>query len=163
MSEARQVAFSLGGNIGDREQALRDAIAALDQVDGLQITAVSPFYRTAPWGKTDQDWFLNACAIGATHLEPAALLAAVQEIENRLGRIREEHWGPRVIDIDIIALEGVEQTGQDLILPHPRALERAFVLVPLAAIAPDLKLGSRVVSDLLAALPRIEGDVTLLA
>jgi 2-amino-4-hydroxy-6-hydroxymethyldihydropteridine diphosphokinase len=159
MSVARQVAFSLGGNLGDREQAIGNAVAALNAVNGLNITALSPLYQTAPWGKTDQDWFLNACAVGRTTLPASALLQAVQGIENRLGRVREERWGPRLIDIDIIALDGVAHDDEDLTLPHPRAAERAFVLVPLADIAPDLMIGKMKVRDILLALPRVEGDV----
>ncbi len=155
----REVAFSLGGNIGDREGFLRAALDALRATEGLEINAVSRLYATAPWGKEDQNGFLNACALGRTTLSPKTLLAAVQAIENRLGRVREERWGPRVIDIDIIALGEEVSNDPALTLPHPRAAERAFVLVPLAEIAPDLKLGKDTVADILARLPRVEGDV----
>ena len=105
---------------------------------GIELAAVSRLYRTAPWGKTDQDWFVNACALAWTTLAPEALLDRVKALEVELGRKPGERWGPRVIDIDIIAYDDVAlyTTGR-LTLPHPELFNRAFVLVPLAEIAPE--------------------------
>ena len=105
---------------------------------GIELAAVSRFYRTAPWGKIDQDWFVNACALGRTRLEPEALLERIKALEVELGRAPAERWGPRVIDIDLIAYGDVTLKTERLTLPHPELFNRAFVLVPLAEIAPDL-------------------------
>ncbi len=105
---------------------------------GIELTAVSRFYRTPPWGKTDQDWFLNACALGRTTLKPEALLERVKRLEVELGREPTERWGPRVIDIDLIAYGDLALKTERLTLPHPELFNRAFVLVPLAEIAPGL-------------------------
>ena len=132
-----ELVLALGGNVGDKAGALRRALAALDDEPGIALVAVSRFYRTPPWGKTDQDWFVNACALARTDLEPEALLDRVKAIETALGRSPGERWGPRLIDIDIIAYDDVAMRTDRLDLPHPEALNRAFVLVPLAEIAPE--------------------------
>ncbi len=100
--EAR-VVLALGGNVGDKVASLRRALGALASEPGIELAAVSRFYRTAPWGKTDQDWFVNACALARTSLKPEALLERVKALEVELGRAPAERWGPRVIDIDLIA------------------------------------------------------------
>ena len=105
---------------------------------GSSSPRVSRLYRTAPWGKTDQDWFVNACALGLTRLAPEALLERMKALEVDLGRVSTERWGPRVIDIDLIAYDDVSLKSERLTLPHPELFNRAFVLVPLAEIAPDL-------------------------
>ncbi len=139
------VALALGSNVGDKTGALRRALAALDAEAGIRLIAVSRFYRTAPWGKTDQDWFVNACALVRAELEPEALLDRVKRIETALGRTARERWGPREIDIDIIAYDDIARSTETLTLPHPEALNRAFVLIPLAELAPDrVILGMRV-------------------
>ena len=136
-SRAR-VVLALGGNVGDKVKSLRRALRALTSEPGIELTAVSRFYRTPPWGKTDQDWFVNACALGRTRLEPEALLERVKALEVKLGRAPAERWGPRVIDIDLVAYDEVTLKSERLTLPHPELFNRAFVLVPLAEIAPDL-------------------------
>ena len=134
------VVLALGGNVGDKVASLRRALRAIAGEPGIELTAVSRFYRTPPWGKTDQDWFLNACLLGRTSLEPEALLERMKALEVKLGRAPAERWGPRVIDIDLIAYDDMTlKTGQ-LTLPHPELFNRAFVLVPLAEIAPDLAI-----------------------
>jgi 2-amino-4-hydroxy-6-hydroxymethyldihydropteridine diphosphokinase len=135
-----RVVFALGGNVGDKVANLRRALRAIAGEPGVELTAVSRFYRTPPWGKTDQDWFLNACAIGRTNLQPEALLERVKRLEVELGREPAERWGPRVIDIDLIAYGEVTLKSERLTLPHPELFNRAFVLVPLAEIAPDLMI-----------------------
>jgi dihydropteroate synthase len=135
-----RVVFALGGNVGDKVANLRRALRAIAGEPGVELTAVSRFYRTPPWGKTDQDWFLNACALGRTNLKPEALLERVKALEVELGRAPTERWGPRVIDIDLIAYGDTALKTERLTLPHPELFNRAFVLVPLAEIAPDLMI-----------------------
>ncbi len=138
MSNVRTAYLSLGANLGNREETLRNAVKRLAAAEGIEIRAVSSLYETEPWGKTDQPRFLNVAVGLETTLSPEALLAKAQEIENALGRVRHEHWGARTIDVDILHVEGVEQNTPELTLPHPYMTERAFVLVPLAEIAPAL-------------------------
>jgi 2-amino-4-hydroxy-6-hydroxymethyldihydropteridine diphosphokinase len=121
--------------------SLRRALRAIAAEPGIELTAVSRLYRTAPWGKTDQDWFVNACALARTNLKPEALLDRVKKLEVELGREPGERWGPRVIDIDLIAYGDVALKTERLTLPHPELFNRAFVLAPLAEIAPDLVIG----------------------
>ena len=132
--------LSLGGNLGDPAAAIGEALRMLDAEASTEVVAVSSLYRTPPWGNLDQPDFLNAAAIVETELAPRALLDLCLEAEKRLKRVRAERWGPRLIDIDILVYgsERIEEAGLDI--PHPRMLERAFVLVPLAEIAPDFEI-----------------------
>ena len=139
--------LSLGANLGAQGETLREAIRRLSVLPRTQLVAVSSFYRTAPWGKKDQPDFLNAACSLRTSLEPMELLHACQEIEQQLGRVRHERWGPRTIDIDILYIEGVERHTPALTLPHPYMTERAFVLVPMAEIAPGLVVKGRTVEQ----------------
>ena len=141
VDEQARVALALGSNVGDKANNLRRALRAIGSEPGIELTAVSRFYRTAPWGKTDQDWFVNACALARTNLKPEALLERVKRLEVELGREPTERWGPRVIDIDLIAYGDVALRTERLTLPHPELFNRAFVLAPLAEIAPDLVIG----------------------
>ena len=145
-------ALALGGNVGDKARSLRRALRAIASEPGVELTAVSRLYRTAPWGKTDQDWFVNACALGRTTLAPQALLDRVKKLEVELGREPTERWGPRVIDIDLIAYDDVTLKTERLTLPHPELFNRAFVLVPLAEIASDLVIAGVRVGDAAARL-----------
>jgi 2-amino-4-hydroxy-6-hydroxymethyldihydropteridine diphosphokinase len=153
------VALALGGNVGDKAGTLRRALRALGREPGIELTAVSRLYRTAPWGKTDQDWFVNACALARTALAPEALLERVKALEVELGRKPGERWGPRVVDIDIIAYDDVALTGGRLTLPHPELFNRAFVLVPLAEIAPERAIAGRRVGEAAASLGTEASDV----
>lgn len=128
--------LSLGSNVGDRLATLRRAHSMLAETDGIEVTAASSVYETAPWGKTDQPPFLNAVVVGETSLSPEELLAACQGIEDALGRVRTERWGPRTIDIDIIRMGLERRTTDELTLPHPLAAERAFVVVPWHEVDP---------------------------
>src|SRR5271170_2147922 len=147
-----RIVLALGGNVGDKALSLRRALRAIASEPGVELTAVSRLYRTAPWGKTDQDWFLNACALGLTRLAPVALLERLKALEVDLGRVSTERWGPRVIDIDLIAYGEVALKTERLTLPHPELFNRAFVLVPLAEIAPDLVIAGVKMSEAAARL-----------
>ena len=104
---------------------------------------MSRFYKTAPWGKEDQDWFVNACAIGQTSLTPHEVLRAAKEIEVQLGRTPGERWGPRLIDIDLLYLGEEDFSTAALSVPHPEVLNRAFVVIPLSEIAADGEISGR--------------------
>ncbi len=141
-----EVLLGLGGNLGDPVAAIS---AALDRLEagGVRILRRSRWYRTAPWGKGDQPDFVNLCIAAETALAPRALLDLILATEAALGRERRERWGPRTIDIDILAYGDERIDEPDLTIPHPRLTERAFVLVPLLDIAPDKVIGGRTVRD----------------
>lgn len=128
------VYFSIGSNLGDRYGNLRRAVDQLQQ--HMTITAVSPVYSTAPWGDSDQPEFLNACVGAVTDLTPEQLLEQVKRIETEMGREPARHWGPRLIDIDILYFNKLLLDQEDLSIPHRYIAERAFVLAPLADIIP---------------------------
>ena len=138
--------LDLGGNSGDPVRSMAEALRMLDARPDCRVLAVSRLYRTPPWGKTDQDWFFNACALIETTLAPEALLDTCLGIEREMKRERKERWGPRTIDIDVLTYEGVAQAGGRLELPHPRMTGRGFVLMPLADVAPDLEVEGRTVA-----------------
>ena len=146
------VYVGLGANLGDRCASLKRALRLLSHIEGTQLMRVSSFYETPPWGETNQPPFLNACAALETRLLPLVFLRRTQRIERALGRVRKEHWGPRMIDIDLLFAEGHESARQELRLPHPYLHERAFVLLPLAEIAPGLIIRGRGIDEWLAEL-----------
>lgn len=129
--------IALGTNLGDRLANLRSAIEAL--APDVRITRESTIYETPPWGYTDQPAFLNMVVEAATSLNPRALLAYLKKREDELGRIESFRYGPRQIDLDILFYDDLVLNEDDLQIPHPRLHERAFVLVPLADLAPDLE------------------------
>lgn len=133
-----RAAIGLGSNVGDRGAMLRAAAKRLEALG--TIASMSSVYETEPWGKTDQPAFLNAAAILVTALAPRQLLDELLGIERELGRdrSREERWGPRRIDLDLLLYDDRVVDSDGLVLPHPRMHERPFVLVPLAEIAPEL-------------------------
>ncbi|MBP8003128.1 MAG: 2-amino-4-hydroxy-6-hydroxymethyldihydropteridine diphosphokinase [Chloroflexi bacterium] len=131
-----QIWLSLGTNVGDKVQNLERALLALQGVG--TVTAVSPVYETRPWGGVSQPDFLNVCAAASTDLAPRPLLTALKIIERELGREPGIHWGPRLIDLDILFYNDLIYHDDALTIPHPLLTERAFVLVPLADIASDL-------------------------
>ncbi|PZE19235.1 2-amino-4-hydroxy-6-hydroxymethyldihydropteridine diphosphokinase [Paenibacillus xerothermodurans] len=126
--------IALGSNIGDRERFLLQAIRQLDAQGSIKVSAQSNIYETEPVGVTDQDSFLNMVIEVVTTLEPLELLQVMQSVEQSLGRTREVRWGPRTIDLDLLLFEDIRLSEPQLTLPHPRMMERAFVLVPLAEI-----------------------------
>jgi 2-amino-4-hydroxy-6-hydroxymethyldihydropteridine diphosphokinase len=146
--------LALGGNVGDVRETFDRTIAMLCDGGEVRLLARSADYRTPPWGVTDQPAFVNCCVRVDTSLSPRGLLARTQTVETALGRNRaqERRWGPRTIDIDLIAYDDVRCAEPDLTLPHPRALERAFVLVPLADIAPNWVIDGITVAGALARL-----------
>lgn len=155
MSDAGSVdiaAIGLGSNMGDKRANIAAAIAALEKVPGVRVFARSGDYRTAPWGFENQDWFVNACVLVATSLTPRALLEACLAIEQSLGRQRDLRWGPRLIDLDVLFCGGRAVSEPGLVLPHPHIAARAFVLAPLAEIAPAADIGGTTVA---AALERV--------
>jgi len=133
-----RVFLGLGGNLGDPRSAMREALNRLNKSPDVGVVRVSSLYRTPPWGKLDQPDFLNAVTEIETSLQPRALLDLCLATERDLKRVRGERWGPRVIDMDILWFDGLAVDQAGLQLPHPRMHERAFVMVPLAEIAPDL-------------------------
>lgn len=151
---------SIGSNVGDREAYLRQATEALGASDKIQLAGVSSLYETPPWGNVNQPAFLNGALKLQTSVSPGELLDFCQAVEVRLGRVRHEHWGPRTIDIDLLYIEGVRMNRPELVLPHPYLLERAFVLVPLLEIAPDLRIDGLFIEEHLSKLPD-RGDVKL--
>lgn len=132
-----RVYIGLGSNLGDRKEALVQAVAALPPQ--VQITKQSPVYETEPWGYEDQPPFLNQVVEGRTELDPRSLLEHLKAIESRLGRQPSFRYGPRRIDLDLLFYSKMVIENGDLRVPHPRIQERAFVLVPLADVAPDLR------------------------
>jgi 2-amino-4-hydroxy-6-hydroxymethyldihydropteridine diphosphokinase len=150
---AGTAALGLGGNIGDPPAAMAQALRQLDRHPHCKLVAVSRLYKTPPWGKTDQAEFFNCCALLETELLPEDLLDLCLSIERDMKRIRLERWGPRTIDIDLLTYDGCETSTERLQLPHPRMAERAFVLMPLNDVAPNLNIGEQTVA---ACLERID-------
>jgi 2-amino-4-hydroxy-6-hydroxymethyldihydropteridine diphosphokinase len=142
-----RVLIGLGGNLGDPAASMREALNMIGAHDACTVVQVSSFWRTPPWGKTDQADFINACAKIETTLAPPAFLALCLETERKLKRVRTERWGPRSIDIDILFFGKRMIREEGLTVPHPRIAERAFVLVPLAEIAPDQILDGKTIRD----------------
>ncbi len=151
--------IALGGNVGDVRANFERAMALLREDGAVLLVGRSSDYRTPPWGITDQPAFINAVIAVSTSLAPHALLARMQAAERALGRDRaqERQWGPRPIDLDLLAYDDVALHDPDLTLPHPHLFERAFVLVPLAEIAADRVIAGTRVGD---ALARVDaGDI----
>ncbi len=144
--------IALGGNLGEVRDTLDRAILALCDDTTVRLLSRSSDYRTPPWGVTDQPAFINRAIVAATALAPLDLLARAQAVERQFGRDRgkERRWGPRTLDIDLIDYEGITLDAPELTLPHPHALKRAFVLVPLAEIAPDRRIAGIRIADALA-------------
>jgi dihydroneopterin aldolase / 2-amino-4-hydroxy-6-hydroxymethyldihydropteridine diphosphokinase len=148
-----RVVLALGSNLGDRLETLQRAVDALAATPGVDVTAVSPVYETDPVGGPDQPDYLNAVVLADTSLPPGALLGRAHEIEAAAQRTREVRWGPRTLDIDVIAYGDQTSGDPELTLPHPRAHERAFVLAPWLDVDPAAELpGHGRIAGLLAPL-----------
>jgi len=145
--------LSVGSNTGDRLAYLR---SALDRMRPC-VDAVSPVYETPPWGPVSQPDYLNAVILVSDDTaDPPVWLARAHAAEEAAGRVRDQRWGPRTLDVDVIAVDDIELNDPDLTLPHPRAAERAFVLVPWLAVDPEARLSGGSVADLVAQLPPSE-------
>jgi 2-amino-4-hydroxy-6-hydroxymethyldihydropteridine diphosphokinase len=141
--------LSIGSNLGDRLAHLQGAVDAMRP----WLRAVSPVYETAPWGPVEQDDYLNAVLlVDDATATPKDWLERAQAAEQAAGRSRSVRWGPRTLDVDVVAVDDVRSDDAELTLPHPRAAERAFVLVPWLAADPDAVLAGRPVRDLVARL-----------
>lgn len=146
----KKVFLSLGSNIGDKRAYLDDAVKILSDHEAVCNVKKSSYYETAPVGYLDQDVFMNICVSLETDLSPYALLALCQEIEETLKRVRIVRWGPRTIDVDILLYDDMISTDEKLTLPHPRMLERGFVLVPLKELEPSLVIQGKGIDAYLA-------------
>lgn len=135
----KTVYIALGSNMGCKRDNMAQAIQAIAALPGVQINKSSSLYETEPWGKTDQEKFLNQVIEIETSLKPADLLRELQKIEIKMGRQRKEKWGPRLIDLDILLYGNEVMEDPHLTIPHPRMRERLFVLVPLAEIGADIQ------------------------
>ena len=144
--------IALGGNVGNVRDTIDCAIAAFCDGAAVRLLARSSDYRTPPIGVTDQPPFVNCAIVAATELPPSTLLARAQSVEAQFGRNRsqEQHWGPRTLDIDLIAYDDLVMNTLELTLPHPRALERAFVLLPLADLVPERRISGVRIKNALA-------------
>ncbi|WP_257165274.1 2-amino-4-hydroxy-6-hydroxymethyldihydropteridine diphosphokinase [Bradyrhizobium sp. SRS-191] len=148
--------IALGGNVGDVRTTFQHAIPEIVRRAQATLTARSSDYITPPWGEEQQPPFINACIAIDTATAPRPLLAILHEVERMFGRNRsqETRWGPRTLDLDLIAYDDVSLGTPDLTLPHPRLFERGFVLVPLAEIAGDRRISGRRVDEALGAVSR---------
>ena len=135
--------ISLGSNLGDRERNFAGAVAGLEGAEGVHAVRGSCVYETPPMGPPGQGRYWNAVVEVEAGFAPELLLDLCQKIEVRLGRVRREKWGPRVIDLDVLFVEGVEIHSPDLTVPHPGITQRAFVLKPLADVAPGIEIEGR--------------------
>ncbi len=130
--------IGLGSNVGDKKANLARARFLIEGLKGVRISKQSSLYETAPWGKTDQDDFINQVIEIETELRPLELLHQLQAIEIKLGRQKQVHWGPRNIDLDILLFGRENINLEELQVPHPYLMQRLFVLIPLAEIDPEL-------------------------
>ena len=147
-----EATLGLGGNLGDPVAAFAAALSRLRAHAAVEVKAVSSVWRTAPWGKLDQPEFRNMAVLIEASLSAEDLLSLCLAIERESGRERRERWGPRTLDIDILTYGGQTIDRPGLQVPHPRIAERAFVLAPLAEIAPGIMIEGRRVADLFAAI-----------
>lgn len=140
--------IALGSNQGDKIANIRQAVQLLSAYPAVQVHRVAPLYVSAPVGYTEQDWFVNTVLEATTSLLPQELLAVTRQTEHRLGRERTVRWGPRTIDLDILLYGDVHMETPELQIPHPRMGERAFVMVPLADLAPRLLVQGQEAAEL---------------
>lgn len=140
--------LGLGGNVGSPRENIKEALRLLQSSGTVKVKKQSSYYETAPIGYEQQDWFVNVAAEIDTTLSPYDLLALCNEVEQQLKRVRLIRWGPRTIDIDILLYEGFKSDEAKLIVPHPRMTERAFVIIPLMEIAPDLQINGQDIKEI---------------
>ena len=156
----KSVYISLGSNMGSKRENLAQAVELISNIPGVKLKNRSSLYETEPWGKTDQDKFLNQVIEIETSLPPRELLKELQDIEINMGRQRKEKWGPRIIDLDILLYGNEVLDDPQLAIPHPRMRERLFVLVPLAEIGADLRFpdNGATVREVLSSVLAREGN-----
>ncbi|MGK9460278.1 2-amino-4-hydroxy-6-hydroxymethyldihydropteridine diphosphokinase [Streptomyces sp. G6] len=157
LSNPKRAVVALGANLGNRLETLQGAIDALEDTPGVRVKEVSPVYETEPWGvdPDSQPSYFNAVVILKTTLPPSSLLERAHAVEEAFHRVRDERWGPRTLDVDIVAYAEVVSDDPQLTLPHPRAHERAFVLAPWHDVDPEAQLpGHGAIADLLDAVTR---------
>ncbi|MGW0570162.1 MULTISPECIES: 2-amino-4-hydroxy-6-hydroxymethyldihydropteridine diphosphokinase [Streptomyces] len=155
LQNPERAVISLGSNLGNRLETLQGAVDALEDTPGVRVKAVSPVYETEPWGveADSQPSYFNAVIVLKTTLPPSSLLERAHAVEEAFHRVRDERWGPRTIDVDIVAYADLVSDDPTLTLPHPRAHERAFVLAPWNDVEPEARLPGRgPVAQLLAAV-----------
>lgn len=141
MTLQRKAYIALGANLGDPARQLREALQRIGTIEGVRLCVQSSLYRTAPLGLPGQADYCNAVCEVETALAPQALFAALMEIEREAGRVRDgRRWGPRVLDLDLLHIEGCVSAEPALMLPHPEIARRNFVVLPLLQIAPDLRI-----------------------
>ena len=158
--------LGLGANEGEPRRQLQETITLLAATDEIEVVKASSFYLNPPLGPPDQPWYVNAVLQVRTRLTPEELLRVLHRVEDDLGRVRRERWGPRRLDLDLLLYDGVILSGPDLCLPHPEMHKRGFVLVPLAEIAPQAwhPVFEKTASELLAELaPRDRESLEKLA
>ena len=148
--------LGLGTNMGDKEAYLKEACKIISDNPNINIVKISKVYKTKAWGYTNQDDFLNICIEVDTNLSPEELLEVCHEVENKLNRVRVIRWGPRTIDVDILFFNNIISTDENLILPHPRIKERAFVLIPLMDLNKELVIDNKTISYYLSNLEKEE-------
>jgi len=129
--------IGLGANLGEPRRQLEEALRLLAQAEEVEVVKVSTFYLNPPLGPPEQPWYVNAVAQVRTRLAPEELLRVLRRVEEALGRVRGERWGPRLLDLDLLLYGGEVLSAGELVVPHPELHRRAFVLVPLAEIAPE--------------------------
>lgn len=149
MTSGFDAAIGLGSNLGSKDGNIARAIALLTAGGDIRLVRRSRDYASPPWGVVEQDAFVNACITVATQLLPHELLARCQKVESDMGRVRHKKWGPRVIDVDILTYRNETIETADLTVPHPFIAQRAFVLLPLAEVAPDLLIGGATLGQLI--------------
>ena len=157
LQNPKRAVVSLGANLGNRLETLQGAVDALEDTPGIRVKAVSPVYETEPWGVEpgSQPSYFNAVVVLKTTLPPSSLLERAHAVEEAFDRVRDERWGPRTLDVDIVAYADLHSDDPHLTLPHPRAHERAFVLAPWLDVDPAAELPGRgPVAELLDAVSR---------
>ncbi len=152
----QKVYIGLGSNMGSKDRNLIVACENIEKLQGVKVIGKSSLYSTSPWGKLDQDDFMNQVLVVETEKSPLSLLHALQDIEIKMGRRRIEHWGPRIIDLDILLYGEDIINSEELTVPHPYMMERLFVLVPLQEVEPELVFpnGTRIEEVLRNAITR---------
>ena len=151
-SETVVAILGLGSNVGDGIRNIDEAISSLTADAKLELVARSKLYRTAPWGVTDQAAFVNACISVRTALTPRRLLERCLAVENAMGRVRKQRWGPRIIDVDILTYDALYVDEPDIVIPHTRITDRAIVLITMKDVAPDLRIEGEKIETLLGRL-----------